>query len=78
MPRNDVTTADQVCPGIRIHTIDIVQPPGMGTSPIAGMDVHQATVAATLTTKSNADTARKPPSELRSSGTGGELDQTLL
>jgi len=28
MPRNDADDAGHVCPGIRIHAIDIVQPPG--------------------------------------------------
>ena len=45
-----------VCPGIRIHAIDIVQPPGMGIPPIADMDVHQAIVTAALATKSRAET----------------------
>jgi hypothetical protein len=27
-----------VCPGISIHAIDIIQPPGIGISPIADMD----------------------------------------
>jgi hypothetical protein len=31
---------DDVCPGIRIHAIDIVRPPGIGISPIAETDAH--------------------------------------
>ena len=46
MPRNDAAAPAHVCPGIRIHAIDIVQPPGMGIPPIADMDVHQAIVTA--------------------------------
>jgi hypothetical protein len=41
MPRNDTATPGHVCPGIRIHAIDIVQPPGIDISPIADMDEHQ-------------------------------------
>jgi hypothetical protein len=40
MPRNDAAALGHVCPGIRIHVIDIVQPPGIGIPPIADMDVH--------------------------------------
>jgi hypothetical protein len=58
MRRNAAATPGQVCPGIRIHTIDIIQPPGIGSSPIADIDVHQTIVAATLTAKSSADAAR--------------------
>ena len=78
MPRNDAATPDHVCPGIRIHTIDIVQPPGIVMSPIADMDVHQATVTEAQATKSNAAIPSKPWSEPRSRGIGCELDQTLL
>jgi len=46
MPRNDAAAPGHVCPGIRIHAIDIVQPPGIGISPIADMDVHQMIVSA--------------------------------
>ncbi len=46
MPRNDAAAPGHVCPGIRIHAIDIVQPPGIGISPIADMDVHQTIVSA--------------------------------
>ena len=33
MPRNDAAAPGHVCPGIRIHTIDIVQPPA---GPVTG------------------------------------------
>jgi hypothetical protein len=39
---------NHVCPGIHIHAIDIVQPPGIGISPIADMDAHQTIVTAAL------------------------------
>jgi hypothetical protein len=58
MPRNDETMPDQVCPLIRIHAIEIVQPPGIDIPPIADIDVHQMIVAATLTAKISAETPR--------------------
>ncbi len=48
MPRNDAAAPDHVCPGIRIHVIDIVQPPGIGISPIDDIDVHQTIVTTAL------------------------------
>jgi hypothetical protein len=59
MPVNDAAAPGHVCPHIRIHAIDIDQPPGMGISPIADMDAHQATVTAALPAKSNAETPKK-------------------
>jgi hypothetical protein len=53
MPRNDAAAPGHVCPGIRIQAIDIVQPPGIGISPIADMDPHQTIVAAALAAKSS-------------------------
>ena len=58
MPRNDAAAPGHVCPGIRIHAIDIVQPPGIGMS-IADMDPHQMIVTAALAAKSNAETQKK-------------------
>src|SRR6202045_4896375 len=60
MPRNDAAAPDHVCPGIRIHAIDIVQPPGIGISPIADMDAHQTIVTAALAAKSSAEMPKKP------------------
>ena len=48
MPRNDAAAPGHVCPGIRIHAIDIVQPPGIGIPPIADMDAHQTIVTVAL------------------------------
>jgi hypothetical protein len=59
MPRNVAVAPDHVCPGIRIHAIDIVQPPGIGIPSIADMDAHQAMVTTALVTKSSAETPRK-------------------
>jgi hypothetical protein len=58
MPRNDAAVPGQVCPAIPIHTLDIVQSPGIGIAHIADMDVHQTIVRATLAAKSNAETAK--------------------
>jgi hypothetical protein len=66
MARNGATAAGHVCPGIRIHAIDIVQPPGIGISPIVDMDAHHAIVTAALAAKSSADTPKKARSEARS------------
>jgi hypothetical protein len=52
IPTNDGAAPAHVCPGIRIDAIDIVQPPGIGITPIASMDAHQTIVTAVLTAKS--------------------------
>ena len=68
MPRNDAAAPGHVCPGIRIHVIDIVQPPGMGIPPIADMDAHRAIVAAVLATKRNAEAPQNARSQSHASG----------
>ena len=55
-----------VCPGIRIHAIDIVQPPAIGMPPIADMEVHQTIVSVVLPANSNAETPANAASEGRS------------
>jgi hypothetical protein len=57
MPRNDAAAPGHVCPGIRIHAIDMVQPPGISIALIAGMDALQQTVTAALAAKSSPETA---------------------
>src|SRR2546430_17670483 len=66
MPRNDAAAPGHVCPAIRIHAIDIVQPPGIGIPPIADMDAHQTIVTAALAAKSSAETPRMAYCEARS------------
>src|SRR5437870_13627151 len=66
MQRNDDAAPGHVCPGIRIHAIDIVQPPGIGISPIADMDADQRVVSAALAAKSSAETPKKARWEVRS------------
>jgi hypothetical protein len=65
MARNDPAAPSHVCRGIRIHAIDIDPPPGIGISPIADMDVHQAIVAPVLPVKSRARTAKNARWEAR-------------
>jgi hypothetical protein len=59
MATNEAAKPGHVCPGIRIHAIDIDQPPGIGISPIADIDVHQTIVTAAPTTNTSAQTAKK-------------------
>jgi len=66
MPMNDAAAAGHVCPGIRIHIIDIVQPPGIGIPRIADMDPHQTIVSAALVAKSDAETPTKARWDVRS------------
>jgi hypothetical protein len=54
MPRKLAAAAGQDWPAIRIHAIDIVQPPGIAIPPVADMDSHQMIVTAALTAKSSA------------------------
>ncbi|GFE82647.1 hypothetical protein GCM10011487_46470 [Steroidobacter agaridevorans] len=57
MPTNVTVAPVQVCPGIRIQAIDMVQPPGMDIPPMPDMDAHQTTVTVTLLANSSADQA---------------------
>jgi hypothetical protein len=58
MPTNDTAATGHLCPGMRIQTIDIVQPPGIGI-PRIDMGPHQIIVSAVLVAKSNAMTPTK-------------------
>src|SRR5438046_10666520 len=73
MARNEAAAPSHVCPGIRIHAIDIVQPPGIGIPPIVDIDAHQTIVTATLVAKSSAEMARKARSDVRSETTHREI-----
>jgi hypothetical protein len=59
MPRNDAAAPGHVWPGIRIHAIDIVQPPGIGIRPIADMEVQQRIVSVALAAKASAQVPKK-------------------
>jgi hypothetical protein len=50
MRTKEAVAPAHVCPGIRIHAIDIVQPPGIGIAPAADIALHQAVVTAAQTT----------------------------
>src|SRR6202049_4552386 len=78
MPRNDVAALGHVCPGIRIHAIDIVQPPGIGISPIADIDAHQTIVTAALAAKSSAVTPRNACWEARSEDMRREISSLAV
>ncbi|MFA5940952.1 MAG: hypothetical protein WC809_16475 [Sinimarinibacterium sp.] len=65
MPRNEAAAPGQVWPGIRIHAIDIVQPPGIAIPPIDDIDAHQTVVTAALEPKSTAETPRNARCEAR-------------
>jgi hypothetical protein len=66
MPSNEPVAPAHVCPGIRIHPIDIVQPPGISIPPIAGMGAHETIVKAALAANSSEETARNAGSAFRS------------
>src|SRR6266516_3479850 len=78
MPRNDAAAPGHVCPGIRTHAIDIVQPPGIGISPIADMDAHQTIVTAALAAKSSAETPRNACWEARSEAMRREISSPAV
>jgi hypothetical protein len=50
---------------MRIHAIDMVQPPGIGIPSIADIDPHQTIVIAVLAAKTSAETARNARWEAR-------------
>jgi hypothetical protein len=52
--RKDAVASNSDWPYIGIHVIDILQPPGIGISSIADMDMHHTIVTAELAVKSNA------------------------
>jgi hypothetical protein len=58
MPRNVAVASGHDWPGIRIHAMDIVHPPGMGMPPAGDMPMHQATVAAPLPRNNKAEAAQ--------------------
>src|SRR5438552_2991479 len=78
MPRNDAAAPGHVCPGIRIHAIDIGQPPGIGIFPIADMDAHQTIVTTALAAKSSAETPKKARWEARSEAMGREISRPAV
>src|SRR6516225_8807292 len=65
--RNDAAAPSHVCPGIRIHAIDIVQPPGIAIPPIADIELDQTMVTVELAAKASAKTPQNARSPARSS-----------
>src|SRR5262245_42236449 len=63
MPTNVAAVTAHDCPGICIHAIDIVQPPGIGIAPIVDMDALHTMVTAVLTAMSSADTPKNAREE---------------
>jgi hypothetical protein len=63
MARNDAAASIQVCPGIRIHAIDMVKPPGIGIPPMSHVELHQNTVTAVLIMNTSAETPKKACSD---------------
>ena len=59
MPRKDAAASSHVCQGISIQVMDMVQPPGIGISPIADIDPHQTIVSAVLPANSSAEMPKK-------------------
>ncbi len=56
--RNIAAEIVQDCPGIRIHIMDIIQPPGISMPP--AIERQKLTVAATLATNAMAQTTINP------------------
>jgi hypothetical protein len=78
MPRNDAAAPSQVWPGILIHAIDIVQPPGIRIPPIADIDAHQMIVTVALAAKSSVETPKKARSEARSETMRREISGSMV
>src|SRR5215469_2074173 len=75
---NDAAAPSQVCPGIRIHAIDIVQPPGIGMPFIADMEAHQTMVTTALAAKTRAERPKNARSEDHSDTMRRELSRPPL
>src|SRR5260221_3372992 len=77
IPRNDAAAPNHVCSGMRIHVIDIVQPPGIGISSI-DMPAHQRLVNTALTMNSSAETPKNIRREARSATQLRELSPCII
>ena len=79
---NDAAASGHVCPGIRIHAIDIVHPPGIGIPRIADMDMHRTIVSAVVLAKSNMEmpmkALRKAGPEPRPASTLRQIRDSIL
>jgi hypothetical protein len=64
MAMNDAAASPHDWPGMRIHIIDIDQPPGIGMASMRDMDVHPTIVSTALIAKIAAEVAKKLRSEV--------------
>src|SRR5262245_38071259 len=62
MPMKDAAAPNHVCPAAFVHTIDIIQPPGIAIPPIVAIDEHQAIVSRLLAANTSTETPRNPMS----------------
>jgi hypothetical protein len=69
MPRKDAAASISDLPGMGIHSIDIIQPPGIAIPCMAGIDALQKIVNPTLVRNSNAETAMNAQSDVLSEAT---------
>src|SRR5215831_8936306 len=60
MAVNVAAAPAQVCPGMRIQAMDMLQPPGISMPGMDDMDPHQASVSAALPRNSSATVTRNP------------------
>jgi hypothetical protein len=63
MPTKDAAAAYHDCPGTRIQTIDMDQPPGIGISPIPDMDAAHTTVTPRLSANTSAEESQNALSD---------------
>ena len=77
IPTNEAAESTQVCHGIGIHTIDIVQPPGIGIARIADIDAQQTIVTAAPAAKSSAQRPMKAREDVRSQAEPAALPQQI-
>jgi hypothetical protein len=75
MPINDAAARGHVCPHIRDHVIDIDQPPGIGVSPIADIDIHAIAVSVALATNSNAEMPKNTCRDVAVDAEAAEISQ---
>src|SRR5256884_9895646 len=64
--------------GLVIQWSSIVQPPGIGISPIADMDAHQTIVTAALAAKSSAETPKNASWEARAEAMRREISSPAV
>jgi hypothetical protein len=76
--RNHAAASSHVCPGIRVHAIDMVPPPGIRISPIADMELHHTIVSAAVTAKRRIEIAKKARRDASSEAASAHTPQEML